>query len=146
MIRDLNQRLKDKTGVDVDLVRHGPHDCWPQRMIREVAKSNYGAQVEDGVKALSVYMKTPDGPQVRSVSNLEELKEIYLSLNIDWDSVYGEENWDPDFCKEVGRYKPSYHQGAMRDAVVAQMRELESRSTEVKGAEGRRLLKDYLMH
>ena len=89
--------------VDVDLVRHGPHDCWPQRMIREVAKSNYGAQVEDGVKALSIYMKTPDGPQVRSVSNLEELKEIYQSLNIDWDSVYGEENWDPDFCKEVGR-------------------------------------------
>ena len=72
-------------------------------MIREVAKSNYGAQVEDGVKALSVYIKTPDGPQVRSVSNLEELKEIYLSLNIDWDSVYGEENWDPDFCKDVAR-------------------------------------------
>ena len=53
------------------------------------------------LKALGVYEDA--GWTTGSLRLQPGRAERGLSLNIDWDSVYGEENWDPDFCKEVGR-------------------------------------------
>ena len=88
LLEEINQEVKGQRGSD--MVKHGPHDCWPDRNF-DIAKSNKGPQVGNG-KSITAYIPDTDSPggvKVLKIDNETDFEALYEALGIDWNSVYG---------------------------------------------------------